>query len=197
MAQPFNLVIGPVCRFQMLKLAPDRYHLIFTTHHAVCDGWSFGVLFQELADLYTALVVGKPKAIKPAMQFREYAEWCAAQLQTVDSREAEAFWMEKFADTDTPILDLPYDRPRPALKSYNGSLAVHRCDPETFRQLKHTSGQMGQTVCPSPVLGATFARQERRGSPAAAKVGSCRAVSGRCATRAGAAGRRSPGLGPA
>ncbi len=146
MACPFDLVKGPVLRVQMLKLAEDEHQFVFTTHHAVCDGYSFGVVFQELSEMYTALVEANPKTPASAMQFREYAEWCEQQLQTPEVKEAENYWIRKFEGETVPALDLPYDRPRPALKSYNGSLAVRRCDPQVFRELKKASGMMGNTV---------------------------------------------------
>jgi amino acid adenylation domain-containing protein len=146
MASPFNLINGPVIRVQMLKLEDDEHQFILTTHHVVCDGWSLGVMFQELSNLYTALVASKPLELKQAMQFSQYAKWQAQQILSSETREAEEFWIKKFAGPSIPTLDLPYDRPRPALKSYNGSLAVHRCNPEVFHKLKKTSGQMGNTV---------------------------------------------------
>jgi amino acid adenylation domain-containing protein len=146
MAMPFDLVNGPVFRVRLLKQADDHHQFIFTTHHAVCDGWSFGVVFHELAQLYSALVEGKPCTMEPAMQFSEYAEWSRRQQDTPEFKEAEQFWIRKFAGTTIPALDLPYDRPRPPFKTYNGSLAVRRCDPQVFRDLKKTSGKMGNTV---------------------------------------------------
>ena len=146
LAQPFDLVHGPVIRLQLLKLAANQHQFIFTTHHAVCDGWSFGVIFQELSQLYSALAESRSAGLKPAMQFREYAAWCAGQSPTDETREAGEFWVKKFAATTIPTLDLPYDRPRPALKSYPGSLAIHHCAPEVFRALKQASGEMQNTV---------------------------------------------------
>ena len=146
MAMPFDLVNGPVFRVQLLKHANDEHQFIFTTHHAVCDGWSFGVVFHELAQLYSTLVEGKPCIMEPAMQFREYTECCQQQQGSPEVRESEQFWIQKFAGTNVPALELPTDRPRPALKTYNGSLAVRRCDPQVFRDLKAASGKMGNTL---------------------------------------------------
>jgi amino acid adenylation domain-containing protein len=146
MAMPFDLVNGPVFRVQLLKLGAEDHQFVFTTHHAVCDGWSFGVVFHELAQLYSGLAESRPGDLAPAMQFRDYAEWCRQQQGSPEVREAERFWVQKFEGTTVPALDLPCDRPRPALKSYNGSLAVRRCDPQVFRDLKTASGKMGNTL---------------------------------------------------
>jgi amino acid adenylation domain-containing protein len=146
MSTPFDLVRGPLIRLQLLKLGQEEHQLVLTTHHAVCDGWSFGVVFHELAQLYSELVQGKSIKISPAMQFREYATWAREQQSTPEARDAEAYWIRKFQGSSIPVLDLPYDRPRPSLKTYNGSLAVLRCDPQVFRDLKRVSGQMGNTV---------------------------------------------------
>lgn len=146
MSTPFDLVSGPVVRVQLLKLSAQEHQLVFTTHHAVCDGWSFGVVFHELAQIYTALVTGVSHDLPSANQFRNYALQCQAQQATEEVREAESFWVQQFQGGPIPILDLPYDRPRPSLKTYAGSLAVRRCNRQVFDQFKKASGQIGNTV---------------------------------------------------
>ena len=59
MAMPFDLANGPLFRTQLLKLGTEQFQLIFTTHHLVCDGWSFGVFYQELAQFYSALAINE------------------------------------------------------------------------------------------------------------------------------------------
>ena len=80
------------------------------------------------------------------MQFREFARWSGEQQSTPEFKLAEQFWVRKFEGTAIPVLDLPYDRPRPPLKTYRGSLAVRRCDSQVFESLKKVSGKMGNTV---------------------------------------------------
>jgi amino acid adenylation domain-containing protein len=146
MATPFDLANGSMFRAQLLKLGRERFQFIFTTHHIVCDGWSFGVFFQELAQFYSAIVASKPCDISPAMPFAEFIRWSHEETQLAESSKAEKFWIQKFEDTEVPTLDLPADRPRPNLKTYNGSLAIHRCAPQVVKDLKSASAQLGNTV---------------------------------------------------
>src|SRR5579862_1672246 len=146
MATPFDLVHGPMFRAQLLKLGNERAKLIFTTHHIVCDGFSFGIFMQELAQCYSALVDSKVVDLPPATPFVEFIRWGQAETQQTESRRAEQFWLQKFENTEIPVLDLPTDRPRPGIKSYNGSLAVHCCAPDFMADLKNASARMGNTV---------------------------------------------------
>lgn len=146
MATPFHLVQGPMFRAQLVRWSAEDHQLIFTTHHAVCDGWSFGVVFHELAQLYSTIAGGGQPNLEPAMQFSQYSEWSRNQQGSPDVKKCESYWVQKFEGGPIPVLDLPYDRPRPALKTYNGSFVVRRCDPAIFKDLKKTSGQMGNTL---------------------------------------------------
>lgn len=146
MATPFDLVNGPVFRVQLLTLGNEQAQLIFTTHHVVCDGWSFGVWFPELARLYSALVNSQTGALPPATTFADFVRWSRAGEQLAESASAEQYWIRKFENTEIPVLDLPPDRPRPSVKTYNGSLAVHHCAPEFLSELKNASAQLGNTI---------------------------------------------------
>jgi amino acid adenylation domain-containing protein len=146
MGTPFDLVKGPLVRMQLVRLGETAHQFIFTTHHAACDGYSFGVLLLELSQLYTKAATRKGEEPKPAMQYLEYAEWSNKELHSEDAKAAEEFWISKFKGSVVPALDLPSDRPRPAVKSYNGSLAVRRCRPEVFQNIKKATGKMGNTL---------------------------------------------------
>ncbi len=146
MATPFDLVHGPLVRVQLLKLDNERSQLLFTTHHIVCDGYSIGIVFGELAQLYSALANSQTVNLPSAMPFAEFIRWSRAEAQQAESRKAEQFWIPKFENTEIPVLDLPPDRPRPGVKTYTGSLAVHRCAPEFVIELKKASAQLGNTI---------------------------------------------------
>ncbi|MEA3187677.1 MAG: hypothetical protein QOD99_1507 [Chthoniobacter sp.] len=143
----FDLVHGPLFRTRLLKLAEDKHALVLSAHHIVCDGWSFGVLLHELAGLYN----GDSPAF--GMDFREYAEFQRRERESADSQKAEDYWLAQFSERP-PVLDLPSDRPRPAVKTYTGSLETRALDQQLFKQLKKTSAQSGNTVFAT--LFATF-----------------------------------------
>jgi amino acid adenylation domain-containing protein len=142
---PFDLINGPLLRFQLLKVSPQKHLLVMTAHHMVCDGWSFGVFAYELCELYNEAVGGKRADLPKAMQFSDYAQLQVQQKSSAEVAEAEAYWVKQFSEAP-PVLELPTDRPRPAVKTYNGALASIMVDPERFKQLKKVSAQRGSTL---------------------------------------------------
>jgi acyl transferase domain-containing protein/glutamate-1-semialdehyde aminotransferase len=97
-AIPFDLVDGPLIRFHLAKLAEDRHKLLFTAHHLVCDGWSFGMLVAELATAYNARRSGTLPRLTPAMPFADYARLEVANRNSAETLDAERYWIEKFKD---------------------------------------------------------------------------------------------------
>jgi amino acid adenylation domain-containing protein len=142
---PFDLVKGPLLRVQLLKLGPQHHLLAMTAHHMVCDGWSFGVFVYELSLLYNEAVGGAKAALEKPMQFSEYALLQEEQKQGAEVAVAEEYWVKQFAEP-APVLELPVDRPRPAIKSFNGSMESRVIDPARFKQLKKTGAQLGSTL---------------------------------------------------
>jgi amino acid adenylation domain-containing protein/non-ribosomal peptide synthase protein (TIGR01720 family) len=117
--QPFNLGSGPLTRARLLRLAPDDHIMLLTMHHIVSDGWSIGVLVREIAALYA----GQPLPPLP-IQYADYAAWQRTWLagdgtgETPQQRQL-AYWRERFSG-ELPVLELPTDRPRPAVSSGRG-----------------------------------------------------------------------------
>lgn len=112
----FDLARGPLLRACLLRFGPQRAELVLTAHHAVCDGWSIGVIVRELAVLYAARV-GAPRALPAAPGFAEFARAQAAGRDSDAVRAARAYWLAQFAD-GAPALELPTDRPRPRQRDF-------------------------------------------------------------------------------
>ncbi len=117
---PFDLQHGPLFRTKILQLADREYLLIFTIHHIVCDGWSLGVLFTDLAQIYTALNRGLKPELTPPEYFSEYAFAEQDQIGSVEAIATEAYWLQKFAQLP-PVLDIPTDYPRPPFRTFNSA----------------------------------------------------------------------------
>ncbi len=119
-ASPFDLARGPVLRARLLRLGNGEHAVLLTLHHIAADGWSIGLLMEEVAALYTAAVEGRPAAL-PALpvQYADFAAWQRDGLQG-DVLDAQlAFWRRHLAGAP-PLLSLPLDRPRPATRSFRG-----------------------------------------------------------------------------
>ena len=119
-ARPFTLEHGPLLRALPVRLAADRHVLVVTVHHTVFDGWSFGVLVQELCALYEAGVAGRPARLDDLpIQFADYAVWERERLQGQVLDELQEYWRTTLAGA--PVLQLPTDRPRPLVQTYDGA----------------------------------------------------------------------------
>jgi len=117
---PFDLATGPLVRPTLYRLAPDDQVLLVTVHHIVADGWSLGVLYDELTELYDAFVRGLDSPLpEPPLQYVDYVEWQRERLGTEPQEAALEYWCDQLADAAT--LELPTDRPRPPLQTYNGA----------------------------------------------------------------------------
>ena len=115
-AQPFRLDEGPLFRARLLRLGEDDHALSFDIHHIVADGWSLGVLVREL----TALYAGETLPELP-IQYADYAAWQRERPEILAGQLA--WWKERLAGSP-PSLDLPTDRPRPAVQTFRGRHAV-------------------------------------------------------------------------
>jgi hypothetical protein len=126
--QPFDLAAGPLFRAGVLRLAADEHVLLVNVHHIASDGWSVGVFHRDLATAYGACIRGaEPGWPALPIQYADYAVWQRAWLQGPVLAAQLAYWQRQLADLRP--LELPTDRPRPPVASYQGAqLAV-----ETWR----------------------------------------------------------------
>lgn len=113
---PFDLEKGPLVRAELLSLGPQAHVLVFTAHHIICDGWSFGVIVRDLATLYAA-DIGLGPLPGPADAFTDYALAAATHADTDAGRAAENYWLARFIEP-VAALDLPTDRARPRQRTF-------------------------------------------------------------------------------
>ena len=136
----FDLVAGPLVRTHLVKLAAERHVLLITAHHIICDGWSIGVLLDEISSGYNALCAGKPVGLPAPLPFHEYAQTAAGQTDPA----VEEYWVSQFAEP-APTLELPTDRPRPLIKSNHGATFVSEFSGDFREQIQKAGAQHGCT----------------------------------------------------
>ncbi|HEV2852358.1 MAG TPA: non-ribosomal peptide synthase/polyketide synthase [Thermoanaerobaculia bacterium] len=118
---PFDLERGPFLRTALLRLAPEEHELVIALHHIAADGGSLGVLVRELAALYTAFAEGRPSPLTPLpVQYADYAVWQRRWLDAGVLETGLGFWLSRLSG-ELPGVDLPADRPRPAVLSHRGA----------------------------------------------------------------------------
>nr|WP_083724359.1 non-ribosomal peptide synthetase [[Flexibacter] sp. ATCC 35208] len=120
MAASFDLAAGPLLRVKLYKISDSKWVFTYVMHHIISDGWSMGILINELLYLYNAGVKGEVPVLKPLrIQYKDYAAWQQKQLSGVFSEQHKNFWLKQF-EGRLPVLELPVDMIRPAIKTYNG-----------------------------------------------------------------------------
>jgi amino acid adenylation domain-containing protein len=156
---PFELSKEPGFRTAIARLANDDHILLLLTHHIVSDAWSYGVIFRDLSALYDAEVSDSQRELAPAaLQFGDYAAWQRATLQGDALNTALAYWRERL--DALPVLELPTDRPRPAVQGFSGAHRTIMLPPATHAAVKSLAQRSGATTY--MVLLAAYATVLRR-----------------------------------
>ena len=143
--RPFDLSRDLMLRACLLKLSTVEHVLILVTHHIASDGWSSGILWQELAALYGAYLRGEANPLPELpIQYADYAEWQRQWLQGEVLQRQLSYWKEQLSGV--PILDLPTDRPRPAVQTYRGARQSFVFPKTLCDQLRGLSRKEGVTL---------------------------------------------------
>ncbi|MGL4502322.1 MAG: condensation domain-containing protein, partial [Planktothrix sp.] len=143
---PFNLTTGPLLRSTLLQLDDIEYIVLFTLHHIVSDGWSTGVIIRELAALYQVFSQGKPSALPELpIQYADFAVWQRGYLQGEVLDAQLSYWKQHLKNAPA-ALDLPGDRPRVAVQTYQGATESTRLSKSLTEALKALSKAEGVTL---------------------------------------------------
>ncbi|HEY0855932.1 MAG TPA: condensation domain-containing protein, partial [Albitalea sp.] len=142
---PFDLSEAPPIRGRLLALADNEHVLLVTLHHIAADGWSMGVLMQELAALYAAFAEGRPDPLPPLpVQYADFAAW-QRRWRSGEALVAQAAYWERTLAGAPALLELPTDRPRPARQSHAGDSVPFALDASLTAGLKALSRRHGVT----------------------------------------------------
>ena len=144
--RPFDLGKGPLLRAKLLKRSPQDHILILTFHHIIFDAWSLGIFLREVATLYEAFDQGQSSPLQELpFQYADMAIWQQRYLQGAVMQKVVAYWTEQLAGSQ-PYLDLPHDRPRPALQTFRGSIKSFTVPEDITAQLVALSRKEGVTL---------------------------------------------------
>ncbi|HEY3700220.1 MAG TPA: condensation domain-containing protein, partial [Spongiibacteraceae bacterium] len=136
-SEPFDLHRGPLFRTVVLKLGEKHFAAILTAHHIICDGWSIAVMLEDLAELYSAQTERRPPQLAAPIFYLQYLQ----RMRSDDYRALavidENFWVEQYR-ADQPVLDLPSDNPRPALRTFSASRHDRLLGKELIAAIKKT-----------------------------------------------------------
>ncbi len=179
----FNLSDEPLLRALLISLGSSDHLLVLTVHHIVSDGWSMGVLLEDLSDAYAAADAGREPAWKalPAT-YADYAEWRRQRLGAGDFQSDLDYWKQELRGAPA-LLEIPTDMPRPSVMTYAGGNVRQRipaasrkaleklaerenCTPfavmlAVFQTMLHRYSQQEDIVVGVPVAGRTHDSLEK------------------------------------
>ena len=115
----FDLTAGPLLRSELIRLTDNEHVLLLTMHHIIGDGWSVGVLFDDMERAYAALVAGNtPELPALALQYPDFSVWQHRSALGAAGLRQTAYWTTRLASL--PTLDLATDHPRPPIQTSRG-----------------------------------------------------------------------------
>jgi amino acid adenylation domain-containing protein len=150
-AHTFDLTTELPIRAWLLRVGHDEHVFVVLTHHIASDGHSEGLLLRDLADAYAARAVGAPPRWSPLpVQYADYTLWQRDLLGDMSDEDSLlgkqlAFWRDRLAGTPE-VIELPTDRPRPAVASHRGDVVPFVVDTETHERLVRVATDSGATV---------------------------------------------------
>ncbi|MEM9292774.1 MAG: amino acid adenylation domain-containing protein [Acidobacteriota bacterium] len=148
---PFDLSRDALLRLAVVRIAPRHHRLTATLHHLVVDGWSLGILRQELSAAYASVIAGDSGTAEQTVALAplpvQYVDFAAWQRQVLDEPEMErllAYWRQRLEGSER--LEIPTDRPRPALETYRGERFTHTLEGADVEALRHLAREHGTTL---------------------------------------------------
>ncbi|NJN10675.1 MAG: amino acid adenylation domain-containing protein, partial [Richelia sp. RM1_1_1] len=144
--QPFDLTLGPLLRAKILRLAPQEHILLLEMHHIISDGWSTEVLLKEIGTLYKAFLAGTASPLPEIfIQYKDFAQWQRQWLQGEILQTQLSYWKQQLKDIPA-ALQLPTDRPRPAIQTSHGAQQSIELSETVIKKLKEIARQEGVTL---------------------------------------------------
>ncbi|MET0621646.1 MAG: amino acid adenylation domain-containing protein [Pyrinomonadaceae bacterium] len=141
----FDLGVAPLLRAHVLRLGEREHMFVLSTHHVVADGWSVGVMLEEVCAVYEAVCRGVAWELAEPLQFAEYAERRRRPESLAKRIDDESFWLARLGDAPRHS-DLPADRPRPTAQTYNGARLHATFDGQLCEELKALGRAHGCTL---------------------------------------------------
>jgi FkbH-like protein len=145
--KPFDLSNESILRINLLKISDREHILILCIHHIAADGWSMDIIVRELTVLYQAFLDERPSPL-PALsiQYVDFADWQRQQLQGEVLEEQLDYWNRQL-EGSLPVLELPTDRPRPAIQQSDRGARENVAIPkQLLTELKQLSSKQECTL---------------------------------------------------
>ncbi|KAF3885483.1 MULTISPECIES: non-ribosomal peptide synthetase [Nostocales] len=144
--RPFNLTSDLMLRACLIQRSPQEHILLLVMHQIAADDWSMSVLLEQLAKLYKAFVNKKPSPLSdPAIHYIDFAVWQRQWLSDEVLEKQLKYWKQQLAGA-VPVLELPADRPRPPVQTYQGARESFILPEKLLQALAKLSQREGVTL---------------------------------------------------
>lgn len=144
--RPFNLERGPVVRLELFRTADEAHVALLSMHHLVSDAWSIAVMIQDLIEYYFSAKSGRTPKVEPiAASYADFVKWEQAHLGSEAGERMFEYWREHLAGAPSAI-DLPADRPRPPVQTFNGATYGFQLDKELTESVDALAKESGVTL---------------------------------------------------
>ena len=144
--RPFDLAKGPLFRAMLLTLAPDDHVFMVNLHHAISDGWSLGVLMNDVTTFYESIREDVPAQLHLLpLTYGDFSVWQRKHLEGGALERQLEYWKAKLAGAP-PSIELPTDRTRPPVQTFQGAKRVIMFPPDLLQGLKTVSRAEGATL---------------------------------------------------
>ncbi|MBV6623046.1 MAG: amino acid adenylation domain-containing protein [Rivularia sp. (in: Bacteria)] len=142
----FDLESSPLLRVKLLKLNQTEFVILFTLHHIIADGWSMGLLVEELVTLYTNLCNQEQLLSLPELpiQYADFAVWQKEWLQGKVLEQQLNYWKQQL--NNISLLALPTDKPRPTIPTFKGASHSFILSQDLTKRLRSLSRKKNVTL---------------------------------------------------
>ena len=141
----FNLVQGPLIKVGLLKISDKEHKLVITVHHIICDGWSIGIILQDLGAIYSAFVSHKLPDLPKPLRFSDYANEEQLFSKSDENKKSDKFWYTMY-ESSIPVVNVPTDYPRPLIRTYKSQRLDFSLDANLLSKLKRTGLSSGASL---------------------------------------------------
>lgn len=142
MQNVFDLQEAPLFRAYLHQLSATHYFFTMVKHHVIGDGWSTGIILEDLSKIYNAKVNGVQLQLEKAPQISQYEAEMTAYKDSPEYIQTEKYWLDMYQGK-VPVLDMPTDFPRPARRTYQASRIDQAISPDLVDRLKKTGAKSG------------------------------------------------------
>jgi len=144
--EPFDLENGPVARLEMFRTADDAHLALLCMHHIVSDAWSVTNMVNDLIEGYFTMKAGRSFEFRALPYgYGDYVQWEQRHLASDAGQRMAAYWRTQL-DGAPVVLDLPTDRPRPPVQTFNGATHSLKVDEQLTQRVVSLAAEQNTTL---------------------------------------------------